>query len=345
MMNRNRIEANNVLSTGRRLIAATPMLVALTAALSIVLVNVAASGSKPISVSSWTVDDSAPKKMALARNRTHSSLETYLGDLFKIKVILDREPYSTFSLTSYGGKAMHLIIGKSAWDIVCQIDDSGHFFVEIIELETLLETNQQIINKRLVDGAWSIFGEHTGRMRPAPFRVELEGIKYTLGTSGQSTYIGNDWVFLAQSVHGSLRKGLNASYVGQVGQIGQGECCVTCSGITVCGCSVEAPCGSCCAGRCCDGVFEQTDPGGEKIYVKVGKTGAVKVDDSELTIKLIRLEPTILMEVTSPAIPKAQQLDYLDKTSMVWVIGDSRFEIGVVEPTKTGARLRVKKIL
>lgn len=30
------------------------------------------------------------------------------------------------------------------------------------------------------------------------------------------------------------------------------RCCVTCSGITVCGCSVEGPCASCCAGSCCD---------------------------------------------------------------------------------------------
>ena len=77
--------------------------------------------------------------------------------------------------------------------------------------------------------------------------------------------------------------------------------------------------------------------------VEVGK--AVMVDDFKLNIKLVQLKPTIVMEVTSPAIPKAKRLNYLDKTSMVWVIGDSRFEIGVVEPTKTGGKLRVKKIL
>lgn len=32
---------------------------------------------------------------------------------------------------------------------------------------------------------------------------------------------------------------------------GGGVCCVTCSEITVCGCYVEGPCGSCCVGSCC----------------------------------------------------------------------------------------------
>src|SRR6185503_4590744 len=337
MMKRNGIVANNFLSTGRRLIAATPMVVALTATLLIVLANVAASGSRAISVSSRTVDDNAQKKTELARNNAQSSLQTSLGALVKINVILDREPHSTFSLTGYGGKAMHLIIGESAWDIVCQIDNSGRFSVEIIELENLPDTNRQIIEKRFVDGGRSIFGGRTGRMSPAPFRVELEGIKYTLTTLGRSTYIGNDLEYFAQRLLGRSSKGFNAFYVGQGIDL-EGECCVTCSGIRVCACSVEAPCGSCCLGSCCGG-FEQTDQGGEKLWdVKVGE--AVRLDVFELTIKLIQLEPTIVMEVTSPAIPNAKQLNYLDKTSMVWVIGDSRFEIGVVDSTKTGAHLR-----
>lgn len=35
------------------------------------------------------------------------------------------------------------------------------------------------------------------------------------------------------------------------GRDGGPECCVTCSGNTICGCSVEAPCGNCCVGACC----------------------------------------------------------------------------------------------
>lgn len=31
----------------------------------------------------------------------------------------------------------------------------------------------------------------------------------------------------------------------------QEECCLTCSGYTVCGCAVSGPCGSCCCGWCC----------------------------------------------------------------------------------------------
>ena len=34
---------------------------------------------------------------------------------------------------------------------------------------------------------------------------------------------------------------------------GGGECCVTCNGVRVCGCAVEAACGSCCCSPCCDG--------------------------------------------------------------------------------------------
>lgn len=33
--------------------------------------------------------------------------------------------------------------------------------------------------------------------------------------------------------------------------MGGQHCCVTCAGITMCACAVEAPCGSCCAGSCC----------------------------------------------------------------------------------------------
>ncbi|MEK6303420.1 MAG: hypothetical protein AABO41_22145 [Acidobacteriota bacterium] len=32
-----------------------------------------------------------------------------------------------------------------------------------------------------------------------------------------------------------------------------GECCLTCSGITVCDCYVAGSCGSCCVGACCNG--------------------------------------------------------------------------------------------
>lgn len=32
---------------------------------------------------------------------------------------------------------------------------------------------------------------------------------------------------------------------------GGAACCVSCSGVEVCGCAVEAPCGSCCTGACC----------------------------------------------------------------------------------------------
>lgn len=31
----------------------------------------------------------------------------------------------------------------------------------------------------------------------------------------------------------------------------QEECCLTCSGVTICGCAVTGPCGSCCSGWCC----------------------------------------------------------------------------------------------
>jgi hypothetical protein len=30
------------------------------------------------------------------------------------------------------------------------------------------------------------------------------------------------------------------------------ECCITCGGVTACACAVDAPCGSCCAGLCCN---------------------------------------------------------------------------------------------
>ena len=30
-----------------------------------------------------------------------------------------------------------------------------------------------------------------------------------------------------------------------------GECCLTCSGVTVCACAVTGSCGSCCVGSCC----------------------------------------------------------------------------------------------
>jgi|GEM_PF-6432784 len=32
---------------------------------------------------------------------------------------------------------------------------------------------------------------------------------------------------------------------------GTGQCCLTCDGITVCGCGVDGSCGSCCVGSCC----------------------------------------------------------------------------------------------
>jgi|SRR5437660_194387 len=39
----------------------------------------------------------------------------------------------------------------------------------------------------------------------------------------------------------------------QIGGLGDtGGCCVACNGIKVCACSVDASCGSCCVGVCCD---------------------------------------------------------------------------------------------
>jgi hypothetical protein len=36
------------------------------------------------------------------------------------------------------------------------------------------------------------------------------------------------------------------------GESGGGICCVTCSGVQVCGCCVRGPCGACCVGVCCN---------------------------------------------------------------------------------------------
>jgi len=33
--------------------------------------------------------------------------------------------------------------------------------------------------------------------------------------------------------------------------VGSDNCCITCQGVRVCGCAVEAPCGSCCSPPCC----------------------------------------------------------------------------------------------
>src|SRR6185295_5288702 len=301
MVKRKGIGANTVLLRRRRMIAVTPMLVAFAAAMPIVLANVAASVSEPLSASRLCVNEGAQIQAPLVQNNTHSTLHKSFGDLFKVKVILDRRPHSTFFLAGYGGKPIRVIIGKSAWGIVCRIDDSGRPSVEITELDTFLDTNHQIPYKRF---GWSRLDKHTGRMNPA-FRVELEGIQeHILTTSFRPIHISNDRGFLEQSVTHNLVRRSNAFGAGLVGQTGQGgECCVTCSGITVCGCAVEAPCGSCCVGPCCDGFNSYLYSGGEKILpIEVGKP--VKVDDYELTVRLIRLEPTIVMEVTSPAIPK-----------------------------------------
>jgi|SRR5437868_771792 len=44
---------------------------------------------------------------------------------------------------------------------------------------------------------------------------------------------------------------LSQATLGDIGTFGDSQCCLTCSGTTVCGCSVTGTCGSCCSGSCC----------------------------------------------------------------------------------------------
>lgn len=321
-------------------IAATQVLLGVAAAVSIVLANVPTGRSEALSVSDRTGGAGASIQVAALRDEANSSLPTSSRNLFKIKVTFNDEPDSPFFLAGYEGEVLRVAIGRRAWGIVCQINHSGRASVEILKLEGLLDTNQQFIDGRFINLGQSIFGAQTSGMSSAPFRIELEGIqKRPTTTSGHLRSIGSDWVLRAGYVPGSLRNESTAAYSPQIGQ--QPECCVTCSGIRVCGCAVEAPCGSCCSGSCCDSASGQTDPGDGRFWmVDVGSSVEV---DYKLTIKLLQLAPTIVLEVTSPDLPKAKQLEYLGKASMVLVVGESRFELTVVEATKTGVRFRVRR--
>lgn len=64
-------------------------------------------------------------------------------------------------------------------------------------------------------------------------KVAVLGIAYEVRSTGEGEEISQVRLF------------------GIPGELADSECCVTCSGIRVCGCSVEAPCGGCCVGSCC----------------------------------------------------------------------------------------------
>jgi hypothetical protein len=120
------------------------------------------------------------------------------------------------------------------------------------------------------------------------------------------------------------------------------ECCVTCNGVTACGCAVQMTCGSCCSGLCCDSPLDGGGEGGGD-EVRIDKGMSISVGESGLTITLLQLEPTIELEVASADLPK-RKLSFEGKTTNQLVVGGIRFDISVKEAAKGYARLKIRKV-
>ena len=89
--------------------------------------------------------------------------------------------------------------------------------------------------------------------KTSSFEIGREGLDLTTGGLGVKVAV----IGIAYEVRttGEGKKNSQLRLLSGPGGIDDGgggpECCVTCSGATVCGCSVEAPCGNCCVGLCC----------------------------------------------------------------------------------------------
>jgi hypothetical protein len=82
--------------------------------------------------------------------------------------------------------------------------------------------------------------------------IELGRESSDLATGGLRVKVAIVAIVYEVSNTGETTKNSRLRLQSDPGGLGDGpECCVTCDGIKVCGCAVDAPCGSCCVSTCC----------------------------------------------------------------------------------------------
>jgi hypothetical protein len=90
-----------------------------------------------------------------------------------------------------------------------------------------------------------------------PFIIEIEGIQQKTSIAQLKSYPCKSQSGSSGNVGPEINsygswKDSGSAFLLYRSASGSGGCCVTCGGVKTCACAIEASCGSCCAGDCCE---------------------------------------------------------------------------------------------
>jgi hypothetical protein len=141
-----------------------------------------------------------------------------------------------FKVTQFEGSIIRVERNGSTVGIVPHIDtERGNQVTAKILKLVPVDARDISVGERIAEISSFEIGREASDLPIADFgvRVEVIGIAFEIRPPNERKKISQ--------VH----------LLDEGGGIEGGRCCVTCSGIQVCGCAVEGPCGSCCTGSCC----------------------------------------------------------------------------------------------
>lgn len=154
----------------------------------------------------------------------------------KVTLRLTFDNGAIFTVTQYEGEMIRVERDGSAFGIATHID-TGHSYQVTAKILKVLPVTAPV--SIADEGTVEISSVELGRkalelpVGELGVTAEVISITYDLGTSRERKRTSR--VHIYDDLIGG----------------GDPQCCLTCSGVTVCGCRVSGDCGSCCVGTCC----------------------------------------------------------------------------------------------
>jgi len=163
------------------------------------------------------------------------SVKTVGSTKSKVTLKLTFDNGAVFTVTQLVGKPIKVEHDGSAFAIVAELDNDGTANQVKIKIFKMLST----------EGSGNSLGEAIGEMRFLGVGKHAEELV--------QSNLGFRVHLIKLSLETDVEKNIELSSIRLMDGGEECSCCVTCSGVRVCGCAVDAGCGSCCCGVCCGG--------------------------------------------------------------------------------------------
>lgn len=151
----------------------------------------------------------------------------------KITLRLTFDNGAAFTVTQFEGLPIRVERNGSSFGIATHVDTSNGNQIKADMFRGVPMNSADVsIKDRRPDVSLFDIGREPSELPFSEFGVKVELVGISYGANARIEHHDTSRIHLMMAPGGS-------------------ECCLTCGTITVCGCAVEGPCGSCCSGQCC----------------------------------------------------------------------------------------------